>query len=387
MRAFFYAPFIMAAYEALSLLLPLRVNFLVKLLLFVPLLVGAGKNHIFGWLGGGMFFAPDLPRWGMIAGSLLYNLLVVAFILTVLKDLTWLLYRLLPVQRIFPRLAVHMPRKFPAAAAPAFVLTLAVVSTVWGTWEAVRVPDVKYHDVEIPGLSAEFEGKKVAMLVDLHASALNRRPLFEAIVARTMAEKPDLIVMPGDFVDGPVSRREADLEPLSRLSAPLGVFASSGNHEYYSGYHAWKEQLQKFGLTWLENEHRVLSLGTGRLIIAGVPDQQGGRMGYTAPDLKKALSGAPAGVPVILLAHRPEAARENAKGGVALQLSGHTHGGMMPGLDLIVARANKGFVKGWYDVDGMKLFNSPGTSLWNGFPLRIFDPAEITVLVLHRPKA
>ncbi|MBR0108582.1 MAG: metallophosphoesterase, partial [Pyramidobacter sp.] len=261
------------------------------------------------------------------------------------------------------------------------------VSTVWGTWEAVRVPDVKYHDVEIPGLSAEFEGKKVAMLVDLHASALNRRPLFEAIVARTMAEKPDLIVMPGDFVDGPVSRREADLEPLSRLSAPLGVFASSGNHEYYSGYHAWKEQLQKFGLTWLENEHRVLSLGTGRLIIAGVPDQQGGRMGYTAPDLKKALSGAPAGAPVILLAHRPEAARENAKGGVALQLSGHTHGGMMPGLDLIVARANKGFVKGWYDVDGMKLFNSPGTSLWNGFPLRIFDPAEITVLVLHRPKA
>jgi len=387
MRAFFYAPFIIAAYEALSLLLPLRTNFFVKVLLFVPLLVGAGKNHIFGWLGGGLFFAPDLPRWGMIAGSLLYNLLVVAFVLTLLKDLLWLLYKVFPLYKLFPRVAVHLSKGFPASFASAFVLVLAVISTAWGTWEAVRVPDVKYHDVEIANLPSEFEGTKVALLVDLHASALNRRPLFESIVERTMAEKPDLIAMPGDFVDGSVPKRAADLEPLSRLSAPLGVYASTGNHEYYSGYNAWKEQLAEFGVTWLENEHVVLTAGQSRLVLAGVPDQQGGRMGYTAPDVKKALDGAPISVPVILLAHRPEAARENAKSGVALQLSGHTHGGMMPLLDLIVARANKGFVKGWYDVDGMKLFNSPGTSLWCGFPLRIFDPAEISILVLRRTKA
>lgn len=109
-------------------------------------------------------------------------------------------------------------------------------------------------------------------------------------------------------------------------------------------------------------------------------------MGYAAPDLDKALAGAPQGAPVILMAHRPEAARENAARGVALQLSGHTHGGMMPGLDRLVARFNGGFVKGWYDVGGMKLFNSPGTSLWNGFPLRLMDPAEITLLTFRAAK-
>ena len=387
MRLFFYVPLVLLAYEALSMILPLRVHALVKLLLLVPLLTGAFKNQIFQSLGGGLFFAPDLPRWIMLTGALCYNLLVVAFALTLLKDLLWLSQKLFPVHKLFPRAAVHVTRTFPAAAASALVLCLSVILTCWGTWEAVRVPDVKYHEVEIAGLPPEFDGKKLALLVDLHASALNRRALFEGIVDKTMAEKPDLIAMPGDFVDGPVSKHAGDLEPLSRLSAPLGVYASSGNHEYYSGYHAWREQLEKFGITWLENEHRVLVSGHGRLVIAGLPDQQGGRFGFGGPNLAKSLSGSPEGVPVILLTHRPEAARENAQAGVSLQLSGHTHGGMMPGLNLIVARANKGYVKGWYDVDGMKLFNSPGTSLWNGFPLRLFDPAEISILVLRRPKA
>ena len=360
MRLLFYVSLAMVAYEALSMILPLRVSWPVKLLLLVPLLGGAFKNQIFQRLGGGMFFAPDLPRWIMLGGSLLYNLLVVSLVLLLCKDTLWLLWKILPLHKCFPALAVHMPRRFPAAEASAFVLLLSLVLTCWGTWEAVRVPNVKHRDAVIAGLAPEFEGTKVAVLVDLHASALNRRPLFEAIVDRTMAEKPDLILMPGDFVDGRVQKRAHDLVPFSRLSAPLGVF-----------------------LTWLENEHRVLARGAGKLIIAGVPDQQGGRFGLAAPDPQKALAGAPAGVPVILLAHRPEAAKENARAGVALQVSGHTHGGMMPGLNLLVARFNKGYVRGWYDVDGMKLFNSPGTSLWNGFPLRLFDPAEITIITLR----
>ncbi|MBP5211760.1 MAG: metallophosphoesterase [Pyramidobacter sp.] len=388
MRLLFYVSLVMVVYEACSMILPLRVSWPVKLILFLPLLDGAFKNQIFQRLGGGMFFAPDLPRWLVLGGSLLYNLLVVSLVLLLCKDVLWLMWKLCPPHRLFPRVAVHISREFPAAAASACVLILSLVLTLWGTWEAVRVPDVKYRDAEIAGLAPEFEETKVAVLVDLHASALNRRPLFEAIVDRTMAEKPDLILMPGDFVDGRVQSRAHDLEPLSRLRAPLGVFASSGNHEYYSGYQSWVEQLKRFGITWLENEHRVLARGLGQLVVAGLPDQQGGRFGHAAPDPRKALEGAPAGVPVILLAHRPEAAKENARAGVALQVSGHTHGGMMPGLNLLVARFNKGYVKGWYDVDGMKLFNSPGTSLWNGFPLRIFDPAEITILVLHaRPKA
>ncbi|MST55174.1 metallophosphoesterase [Pyramidobacter sp. SM-530-WT-4B] len=358
-------------YETFSMIWPLRLPLWGKLAAAALLLAGAFKNSIYQRLGGGMFFAPDLPRWVMIAGSLLYNLLIVALFLLLIKDAAWLLWKL----------CVHRP--FPAAGASLLVFALAAALTFYGTWEAIRVPDVAERPVTIRGLAPEFEGLRVALLVDLHASALNRRPLIQAIVDKTMALKPDLILMPGDFVDGLVSQRRADLEPLAQLKAPLGVFGSSGNHEYYSGFDAWMKQLREFGVTMLENEHRVLIRGAGRLVLAGVSDQQGGRLGYAAPDPDKALAGAPRGVPVILMAHRPEAARENAARGVALQVSGHTHGGMMPGLDRLVARFNGGFVKGWYDVGGMKLFNSPGTSLWSGFPLRLMDPAEITLLTLR----
>jgi predicted MPP superfamily phosphohydrolase len=67
-----------------------------------------------------------------------------------------------------------------------------------------------------------------------------------------------------------------------------------------------------------------------------------------------------------------------------LQLSGHTHGGMVRGLDQIVRLANGGYVSGRYDVGGMQLYVSNGTGLWKGFPLRLGVPAEITELVLTR---
>ena len=73
-----------------------------------------------------------------------------------------------------------------------------------------------------------------------------------------------------------------------------------------------------------------------------------------------------------------------AKAGVDLQLSGHTHGGMIEGMHWLVARFNKGFVSGFYDVDGIQLYVNNGTALWNGFALRIGVPSELTVITLRR---
>ena len=107
-------------------------------------------------------------------------------------------------------------------------------------------------------------------------------------------------------------------------------------------------------------------------------------MGLTAPDLDEALKDVPENIPVILMDHQPRNARRNAEHkNIALQLSGHTHGGQMPVMYSLVKKMNNGFVRGWYDVDNMKLFVSPGTSQWNGFAFRLFDPSEISLFVLH----
>ena len=100
------------------------------------------------------------------------------------------------------------------------------------------------------------------------------------------------------------------------------------------------------------------------------------------PDLKKTLHGIPAGDFILLLAHRPAQAKSAARSGISLQLSGHTHGGMIRGLDWVVAQFNGGFVSGLYEVNGMKLYVSNGTGIWNGFPIRLGRPAEITLITL-----
>ena len=133
----------------------------------------------------------------------------------------------------------------------------------------------------------------------------------------------------------------------------------------------------------LENENVILTSGDSKLILTGIPDSTGEQMGLAAPDLEKALKNIPENSPVILMDHRPSNARENSKHNIDFQVSGHTHGGQMPGIYQLVKKANKGFVRGWYEVENMKLYVSPGTSQWNGFVLRLFDPSEITLFVLR----
>ena len=86
----------------------------------------------------------------------------------------------------------------------------------------------------------------------------------------------------------------------------------------------------------------------------------------------------------ILGSHQPRLAREAAAHGVDLQVSGHTHGGMIAGVDRLVARFNEGFVSGLYTVGNMKLYVSNGAGIWNGFPIRIGVPSEIVLIRLRK---
>lgn len=159
----------------------------------------------------------------------------------------------------------------------------------------------------------------------------------------------------------------------------------AGNHEYFFDYRAWMDHYASLGMRVLENERVVLERDGCQLVVAGVTDLSATRSPYPAPDLAAALKGAPPGAAVILLDHQPGAARRAAAAGVALQLSGHTHGGMVYGLDRLTARANGGFVSGRYAIDGMTLYVNNGTGLWPGFALRLGRPSELTRITLRRP--
>ena len=157
----------------------------------------------------------------------------------------------------------------------------------------------------------------------------------------------------------------------------------SGNHEYIFGYDGWMAHFEALGLLSLENRHVVLDRDGGKLVFAGMTDRASRRRGHPGRDLAAVLEGVPAGAPVILLDHQPAEARHAAKLGVALQLSGHTHGGLIAGLDRLAAPANAGFVSRRYEVDGMTLYVNNGTALWPGFALRLGRPSELTRITLR----
>ena len=116
--------------------------------------------------------------------------------------------------------------------------------------------------------------------------------------------------------------------------------------------------------------------------LAGIDDKTGRRFSEVGSDLNSALKNVDFTKPVILLSHQPDIFDEAAKLGVDLQLSGHTHAGQIPPMDLIVMLAFK-YPYGLYRKNGSYLYTTSGTGIW-GPPMRLFSRCEIVKIVLEK---
>jgi len=335
-------------------------------------MLAASQFHLWSRVSSGSVFAPEFPRPFVILFNWAFGALLLLALFQLVLDLGTL------VAMLIRQAASHQPPPLRYAAAG-----LAAVLAAIGVANALRVPPVRDVTIMVRDLPRSFDGYRIVQLTDLHISRLFTASWARAVVERTNTAGADLTVVTGDFIDGSLAMRRGDVEPLRQLSAPDGVYAIPGNHEYFFNYGEWIRHLSAMGFRLLTNAHAVIERGSDRLVIAGVTDLSAPGAGEAAPDLGLALRGAPAGAPIVLLDHQPRNAPAAAARGVAIQLSGHTHGGMIVGLDRLVARGNAGFVSGRYAVGGMTLFVSNGTGLWPGFALRLGVPSEITRFTLR----
>lgn len=354
---------------------PLQLPLSIKIVAAVLTLV-ALQFHRWSKLSSGSVFSPEFPR-SVVA---LFNWAFGAVVLLALMQLA------LDVVLLFIIL-IHGGIVGAPDGVRYGLAALAAISAAIGVHQAMRIPPLKDIEVGIRGLPRQFDGYTILQLTDLHISRL-----FPVSWARTVVERSnklgvDLIAITGDLIDGTLDARRNDIEPLRDLKAADGVYVISGNHEYIFGYRMWMAHFAALGLLSLENRHIVLDRDGSKLVFAGITDRASRRIEHPARDLAAVLEGAPKGVPVILLDHQPSDARHAANLGVALQLSGHTHGGLILGIDRLAARANAGFVSGRYDVDGMTLYVNNGTALWPGFALRLGRPSELTRITLRQAGA
>lgn len=332
------------------------------------------SHHRIQYLITGTMFSPEIPRICVILLGFLYCTFFLTFLMSLLVDAGLLAAWALRRGKSFePAVAVRLRYGLVALG--------ALLSAV-GVHQAIKAPEVNRVELAIRDLPAGLDGFRMVQLTDLHTSRLMHDDWVREVVARTNALQADLVVITGDLIDGTPQARQRDIQPLADLRARHGVIASLGNHEYYFGAERWTREFERLGMRVLVNRHEVVEHGAGRLTVAGVTDRVAPRFDMEGPDLQRALQGAPAGVPIVLLSHQPILVDGNARAGVDLQLSGHTHGGMIRGLDRVVKRANGGYVSGHYTVGPLQLYVGNGTGLWNGFPIRLGVPSEITEFTL-----
>ncbi|MDY0976519.1 metallophosphoesterase [Massilia sp. CFBP9012] len=371
---FFPYVYLAYLYFVLRLIVPLPLHRTTRIGLGLALLLVCQHHMIQRWVFGTMF-SPEIPRIFIIVLGWLYCSFLLALLLQLLADLAllaaWALRR---GRAIDARLTLRLRYA---------VLAAGTLLSAVGVGQAIGVPEVRRVELAIRDLPPALDGFRMVQLTDLHISRLMHGDWVREVVERSNALRPDLVVITGDLIDGSPQARAGDVRPLADLAARHGVIASLGNHEYYFGAERWTGVFEGLGMRVLVNRHATIEHDGGRLTIAGVTDRVAPRFGMEGPDTRRALDNAPAGVPVVLLSHQPIGVAANAEAGIDVQLSGHTHGGMIRGVDQVVKRANGGYVSGSYRVKGMALYVSNGTGLWNGFPIRLGVPAEITEFVLR----
>lgn len=389
---FHFITALIGLYVSWRLLPPFGLKKPARILLTAFILL-ISEHHLISRNFFGTMASPELPSTLLILLGWLFGTLTLLAALLLAADsgrgARWLWAR---QRRSAPPSPQHRPHPPEATDSPrvarlnALLGALALILSGIGVHEAVRSPDVRTVDIELARLPGELDGFNIVQLSDLHASRLLQAPWIESVVEISNRLDPDLILITGDLIDGTPEARAADIAPLARLKAPQGVLAIAGNHEYYASHRQWLSAFEDLGLRLLLNEHVVVGKNGAQLIVAGITDRAAERVAAPMPDLAAALAGAPDNTFTVLMAHRPDVARQSADAGVDLQLSGHTHGGQILGLHWITQYANDGFISGLYRVGTMALYVSNGTGLWNGFPLRLGRPSEITRIRLHTPR-
>jgi len=268
-------------------------------------------------------------------------------------------------------------RIWSAAAVP----LLAVLMTFVGFLNARRRAEVRTVEVPIAGLPEPLHGFSIVQITDIHVGATIKNGYVSRIVDAVNELNADMIAVTGDMVDGSVGRLAPHTEPLGRLSARYGAFFVTGNHEYYSGAHAWIAEMRRLGLSVLLNEHVVLEHFGESVVVAGVTDLSAHHFDPAhRSDPLAAIAGAPEQAVKLLLAHQPRSAFAAAQAGFHLQLSGHTHGGQFFPWNLVV-KLFEPFTAGLHRLDDLWVYVSRGTGYW-GPPKRFGAPSEITHLTL-----
>jgi len=242
------------------------------------------------------------------------------------------------------------------------------------------------HEIRVEALPRELDGFSTVQISDVHYGRFNSAEFIRRYIDITLDTRPDVVALTGDYQTYPddVEGAVQLLSPLGEWSCRerggLGALAVLGNHDRESGEAHVTDALRRTGIRVLRNEHVRIDKNGASIYVAGVADP----WSYRA-DLDSAINGIPKGSCTILLAHVPDYLTTASKREVALQLSGHNHGGQIKlpffGALLVSSRYGRRYAEGFHEAGSTIMYASRG--LGGKRPIRWGARPELVRFVLR----
>lgn len=274
--------------------------------------------------------------------------------------------------------------QWSAASVPLATMTASGV----GLASAAREPLLTEVPMRIAGLPRALERLRILQLTDLHLGPYRTLKDLDFVLGEIAARgaPPDLIAITGDIADDLTVLLPA-LRAVAALSPRLGVFACPGNHEYFHRIGDVMRIFDKSPVPLLMDQGTSIAVDDAVLRVSGVTDPvrlHGDVTQMHRASLDRALDGAPSDATHLLLCHRPSGFVPASERGIALQLSGHTHGGQVGlfGRSVFEPLLRDRYLRGPYERGASRLYTSAGFGHW--FPFRLNCDAEAPTLILER---
>ena len=253
-----------------------------------------------------------------------------------------------------------------------FSFGAALVAGFYGVFNA-NWTRITRTTVRLANLPAAWQGRRAALISDLHLGHVRNGTFLRRMVAKILSEEPDAIFIAGDLYDGTAIDAARAAEPLNKLTAPHGVYFVAGNHEQFGDDSNYLSAIAAAGVRVLSNE----KVEVDGLQIVGVPYRNAVQDGAFRSVLHRIRLDRDRAS--ILLTHAPDHPEIAEAAGVSLQLSGHTHLGQFVPWSWMARRIYRQFVYGLSRIGKMQVFTSSGAGTW-GPPLRLGSNPEIVML-------
>lgn len=232
------------------------------------------------------------------------------------------------------------------------------------------VPKVIHYQIT---LDKPISPLRIGVASDLHLGKFFGNKQLDTLADIFNREKVDLILLPGDIMDDNTQVYTAEqMQPhLSKLKAPLGVYATLGNHDFLGSQKDIADEIRKAGIQVLWDQAVEIE---GKFTIIGRNDD----LVKNRPSAEQLLKDVNTKLPTFLLDHRPTQIEEHSKLPIDIQVSGHTHKGQIFPANIVTSlmyRLDYGYEK----IENGHFFVTSGYGFW-GIPMRLGSQSEVLII-------